>query len=168
MPAEDYQDQRCAPAQSQKSPRGDSAGKAGRDHRAKRFGQILARLRYALCRGPAALRRKPFRLCAAISRSDGKAGCRFHRGPFARHRHRTAQRGRESALDHRDHDGNLRLSARSLFSGRSAARSRDRRSRFFARPPQQIVDQILAYPPETKIILLAPLVQNQSRVNSVT
>ncbi len=27
--------------------------------------------------------------------------------------------------------------------------------------PQQIVDQILAFPPETKIILLAPLVQNQ-------
>jgi len=28
--------------------------------------------------------------------------------------------------------------------------------------PQQIVDQILAYPPEAKIILLAPLVQNQA------
>jgi len=28
--------------------------------------------------------------------------------------------------------------------------------------PQQIVDQILAYPPETKILLLAPLVQNES------
>src|SRR5881394_1029473 len=27
--------------------------------------------------------------------------------------------------------------------------------------PQQIVDQVLAFPPETKIILLAPLVQNQ-------
>ncbi len=28
--------------------------------------------------------------------------------------------------------------------------------------PQQIVDQILAYPPETKILLLAPLVQNET------
>src|SRR5207237_3811155 len=28
--------------------------------------------------------------------------------------------------------------------------------------PQQIVDQILAYPAETKIVVLAPLVQNQS------
>src|SRR5213082_403634 len=28
--------------------------------------------------------------------------------------------------------------------------------------PQQIVDQILRFPPETRIILLAPLVQNQS------
>src|SRR6476469_1853682 len=27
--------------------------------------------------------------------------------------------------------------------------------------PQQIVDQILAFPPETKIVLLAPLIQNQ-------
>src|SRR5439155_7718435 len=31
----------------------------------------------------------------------------------------------------------------------------------FRQTPQQIVDQILAYEPETKIILLAPLVQNQ-------
>src|SRR3954451_6954426 len=32
----------------------------------------------------------------------------------------------------------------------------------FRQTPQQIVDQILAFPPETKIILLAPLVQNQT------
>jgi excinuclease ABC subunit A len=32
----------------------------------------------------------------------------------------------------------------------------------FRQSPQQIVDQILAYAPETKIILLAPLVQNQT------
>ena len=32
----------------------------------------------------------------------------------------------------------------------------------FRQSPQQIVDQILTYPPETKIILLAPLVQNQA------
>jgi excinuclease ABC subunit A len=32
----------------------------------------------------------------------------------------------------------------------------------FRQTPQQIVDQILAYQPETKIILLAPLVQNQA------
>jgi excinuclease ABC subunit A len=31
----------------------------------------------------------------------------------------------------------------------------------YRQTPQQIVDQILAYPPETKIILLAPLVDNQ-------
>ena len=31
----------------------------------------------------------------------------------------------------------------------------------FRQTPQQIVDQILAYPPESKIILLAPLVRNQ-------
>jgi excinuclease ABC subunit A len=31
----------------------------------------------------------------------------------------------------------------------------------FRQTPQQIVDQILAYPAETKIILLAPLIQNQ-------
>src|SRR5580765_3647993 len=32
----------------------------------------------------------------------------------------------------------------------------------FRQTPQQIVDQILAFPAETKIILLAPLVQNQA------
>src|SRR5207302_3741769 len=32
----------------------------------------------------------------------------------------------------------------------------------YRQTPQQIVDQILAYEPETKIILLAPLVQNQT------
>src|SRR6195256_4888447 len=32
----------------------------------------------------------------------------------------------------------------------------------FRQTPQQIVDQILAYGPETKIIVLAPLVQNQA------
>jgi excinuclease ABC subunit A len=32
----------------------------------------------------------------------------------------------------------------------------------FRQTPQQIVDQILAYEPETKIVLLAPLVQNQT------
>ncbi|HEY2124284.1 MAG TPA: excinuclease ABC subunit UvrA [Chthoniobacterales bacterium] len=32
----------------------------------------------------------------------------------------------------------------------------------FRQTPQQIVDQILAYPPDSKIILLAPLVQNQT------
>ncbi len=31
----------------------------------------------------------------------------------------------------------------------------------FRQTPQQIVDQILTYPPDTKIVLLAPLVQNQ-------
>ena len=32
----------------------------------------------------------------------------------------------------------------------------------FRQTPQRIVDQILAYEPETKIVLLAPLVQNQA------
>src|SRR5881409_2032356 len=32
----------------------------------------------------------------------------------------------------------------------------------FKQTPQQIVDQILAYPPETKIILLAPIVRGQA------
>ena len=65
-------------------------------HRRERLGQIVARLRHALRRGPAPLRRKPLHLRAAIPRADGKARRRFHRGPFARHRHRAAHGGRQS------------------------------------------------------------------------
>ena len=42
--------------------------------------------------------------------------------------------GGQSAVDHRDHDRNLRLSAGPLFGGGPAARSRDRRADLSADP----------------------------------
>src|ERR1700731_2468573 len=68
-----YQDQWCAPAQFEKPPRRIAAGEAGCHYRSERFGQIVARIRHSLCRGPAPLRRKPLGLRSAIPRPDGKA-----------------------------------------------------------------------------------------------
>ena len=128
MASSDYQDHRCAPAQSQEPHAGDSAGEAGRDHGDERLGKVLARLRHALRRGPAPLRRESVGLRAAVSRPDAEAGRGFHRGALAGHRHRAAHLRRQSALDHRHDDGNLRLPAPALLVRRPAARSGDRRA----------------------------------------
>ncbi len=156
-----YQDQWCAPAQSKESPCRNSAGEAGRHHRLERLGKIVSGLRYSLRRRPAPLRREPFRLRPAIPRSDGKAGRRFYRRSVPGHRYRAAQRRRQSEIDHRDDDRNLRLSASSFLRRRPTPRSGNRQP-VLRQTPQQIVDQILAYPTGNKIILLAPLVQNQN------
>ena len=71
-------------------------------HRPVRLGQILARLRHHLCRGPAPLRREPVGLCAAVPGDDAEAGRRPDRRPVARHLHRAedhldAIRARRSA-----------------------------------------------------------------------
>src|ERR1700704_3115736 len=51
---------------------------------------------------------------------------------------------------------------RVLFSAIGQPHDPSTGEKIFRQTPQQIVDQILAYPPETKIIVLAPLVQNQT------
>ena len=61
---------------------------ADRDDRPVRLGQVVARVRHDLCRGPAALRREPVRLCAPVSRDDAEAGRRSDRRPVAGHLHR--------------------------------------------------------------------------------
>src|SRR5207302_3529074 len=78
-----YQDQWCAPAQFEKPPRRIAAGEAGGHYRPERFRKIVARLRYALCRRPASLRRKLVRLRPAVPGPNGKTGRRFHRRAFA-------------------------------------------------------------------------------------
>src|SRR5213593_3775095 len=50
-----YQDHRRSPAQSPRPDARDSPRKARREHRDERLGEVVARLRYALCRGAAAL-----------------------------------------------------------------------------------------------------------------
>ena len=69
--------------------------------------------------------------------------------------------GGNPALDHRHHHGDLRLSPASLFLGRAAARSRTPARRSRSSPPQQIVDHILAGPPESRIVVLAPIVHDE-------
>src|SRR5438309_10760804 len=115
-----YQDQWCAPAQFEESPRRNSAGEAGGGHRSEWFREIVARLRHALRRRPTALRRKPLRLRTTVSRSDGKTGRRIHRRPFAGHRDRAAERRRQSKINNRDYDRELGLSAVAFLCGRPA------------------------------------------------
>src|SRR5437773_4438690 len=85
-----YQNQRCAPAQSQEPPCGNSTGKVGCHYRLKRFREILAGFRYSLCRRATPLRREPLRLCAAVPRSDGEAKRGFYPGAFSGDCHRAA------------------------------------------------------------------------------
>src|SRR5207245_8816632 len=112
-----YQDQWCAPAQFEESPRRIAAGEAGRHHWLERLGKIVARVRHPLRRRPTSLRRKPLGLCPPVPRSNGKTGCRFHRRAFTSHCDRTAQRGRKSTVDHRDYNRELRLAARAFLGG---------------------------------------------------
>ena len=57
---------------------------AHRVHRAVGFGQVVARLRHHLRRGPAPLRRVAVVLRPAVPRADGQAGRGLHRGTVAR------------------------------------------------------------------------------------
>ena len=72
-----------ARAQSQEYRPRDSARSPGRHHRAFGFGQVLARLRHDLRRGPAALRRVAVGLRAPVPGADGEAGRRFDRRALA-------------------------------------------------------------------------------------
>jgi predicted MFS family arabinose efflux permease len=56
------------------------ATRAGGDHRPVRLGQVVARLRHDLRRGPAPLRREPVGLCAPVPGADAEAGRRFIEG----------------------------------------------------------------------------------------
>jgi excinuclease ABC subunit A len=85
----------------------------------------------------------------------------FIEGAFAGDRHRTTQFGTNPRSIIATTTEIYDYSARPFFGGRPAARSADGAADLSPNP-QQIVDQILDYPAETKIILLAPLVRNES------
>src|SRR5580765_5313122 len=74
---------RCAHPQSEEPERRAAAQPPGGDHRALGLGQELARLRHALRRGPAPLRRIALGVRASVPRADGKAGRRPDRGALA-------------------------------------------------------------------------------------
>ena len=71
-------------AQPQEHQPRPAAQPADRDHRPVGLGQVLARLRHALRRGPAPLRRIAVGLRAPVPAADGKARRRPDRGPVAR------------------------------------------------------------------------------------
>ena len=122
-----------ARAQSQEHRPRDSARSPGRDHRALRLGQILARLRHDLRRGPAPLRRVAVGLRAPVPRADGEARRRFDRRAVAGDLDRAEDHLAQSALDGRHHHRNLRLPAPAVRARRhtrsattAAAKSRSR------------------------------------------
>ena len=91
-----------------------------------RLGQVVARLRHHLCRGPAPLRREPVGLCPPVPRADAEAGRRFDRGPVAGHLDRAEDDLAQPALDGRHGHRDLRLSAPAVRARRRPLLARDR------------------------------------------
>ena len=114
-----------------------AAPQARRDHRALGLGQVVARLRHALCRGPAPLRREPLGLCAPVPAADGQARCRRDRGPLARDLHRAEGHLAQPALDRRHGHRDPRLPAPALCPRRHALLPRPRPA---ARGPEREPD----------------------------
>ena len=113
-------------AQSQERLARPPARLAHRLHGALRVGQVLARLRHDLRRGPAPLRRVALLLRPAVPRPDGQAGRRLHRGPLPRGLHRPEVDLAQPALDGRHHHRGLRLPPAALRPHRQAALPRVR------------------------------------------
>ena len=91
------------------------------------LGQVLARLRHDLRRGPAPLRRVAVGLRAAVPVDDGKARRRLDRGPVAGDRDRAEVDLAQSALDRRHGHRDLRSPAPAVRARRHSALSGSRR-----------------------------------------
>ncbi len=105
---------RRAYPQSQERRRHAAAALAHRHDRRQRIGQVVARLRHHLCRRAAALCRVAVGLRPPVSRTDGEARRRQHRGDLSRDRDPPEEQHPQSALDGRHHHGDSRLPAPSL------------------------------------------------------
>ena len=105
---------------------------AGRRHRPVGLGEVVARLRHDLRRGPAPLRGVAVGLRAAVPRADGEAGRRPDRRPVAGDLDRAEDHRGQPAVDRRHRHRDLRLPAPALRQRRRAAlpavRPRDRRA----------------------------------------
>ena len=117
---------RRARTQPQERRPDDPEGQARRLHGALRVRQIVAGVRYDLCRGPAPLRRVAVGLCASVPRDDVEARRRPDRRPVAGHLDRAKDHLEEPALDGRHGHGNLRLHAAVVRAGRHPLFARDR------------------------------------------
>ena len=93
----------------------------GRHHRAERLGQVVARVRHHLRRGPAPLRRVAVGLRAAVPRAAAEARRREHRGSEPGDRHRAAGARQEPALDRRHGHRDRRLPAPAVRARRRPA-----------------------------------------------
>ena len=113
----------CAHPQSEEHQSRSAASSADRHHRPVGLGEKLARVRHALCRRAAALRRIAVGVRAAVPAADGKARRRSDRRPVAGDLDRAEGDVAQSALDggHRHRDP--RLSAAAVCSRRRAVLS---------------------------------------------
>ncbi len=91
-------------------------------------GQVLARLRHDLRRGPAPLRRVAERLRAPVPGADGQAGRRLDRGPVAGDLDRPEDDLAQPALDGRHGHRDLRLPAPAVVARRPSALPQLRRA----------------------------------------
>ena len=94
-------------------------GARGADRRLG-LGQVLARVRHALRRGPAPLHREPLRLRAPVPRADGEAALRLDQGPGADDLDRAEDGEHQPALDRRHGHRDPRLPARAVGARRPA------------------------------------------------
>ncbi len=114
-----------------------AARPADRLHRPLGLGEVLARVRHHLRRGPAPLRRVALVLRPAVPRPDGQARRRLHRGPLAGDLDRPEVRLAQPALDGRHGHRGLRLPAPALRPDRAAALPELRPPRRPARRPSR-------------------------------
>ena len=107
----------------QRRPRA-AARSADRVHRAVGLGQVVARVRHDLRRGPAPLRRVAVGVRPAVPRADGQARRRLHRGPVAGDLDRPEVGVAQPALDRRHDHRDLRLPAPALRAHRRSRTAR--------------------------------------------
>ncbi len=112
-------DSRSARAQPPQRDRAPAARAARVHHGPVRIGQVVARLRHALRRGPAPLRRVALGLRAPVPRADGQARRRLDRGPLAGDLDRPEDDLAQPALDgrHRHRDATTTCACCSRASG---------------------------------------------------
>ena len=154
-------DPRRPRAQPQERRRRHPARAARRRHRALGLGQVVARVRHALRRGAAPLRRVALGLRAAVPRADGEARLRRHRGALAGDRdraegRRAGTRARPSARSPRSPTtcGCCSRASASRTAGSAASRSRRRRC-------SRSSTGSAALPADTRLWLYAPVVRDR-------
>ena len=98
----------------------DPEEEAGDPHRRLGLGQVVARLRHALRRGPAPLHREPERLRPPVPRPDGQAALRLD--PRPRPHHLDRAEGRAAATRARPWARSRRSTTTCACSGRASAR----------------------------------------------
>ena len=148
-------------AQSEEHRSRSAARQPDRDHGTVGLRQVLARVRHDLCRRPAPLRRIAVGVCAAVPVGDGKARRRSHRRPVAR-RSRSS-RNRPRTIRARRSARSPRSTTTCACCSRASARRAVRITAFRceAQTVSQMVDAALALNPETRFMLLAPVIRER-------